>query len=232
MLITCGIPWGKAFVWRCCLLHGHNKVVCGAVGPPPLSVIFGQTLPLNVSAGAKVILAFSDPEFTESMINGDFTKITDNTITDPEVFKAQLEEIRQQGIAYEHAEFDAEVHAASVAVFNHLKKPVAALTICVPANRAHKIDKFQEYRIIEKNSNDDIRPAVLRNSQKAVADGIACTCPEHVPRNPYQPGGVGEEDCRDSGSQVISDQIDCAGAINFCRLRSKSGIKNIGRNRD
>ena len=143
---------GESVCLEVLLAAGHNKVVCGAVGPPPLSVIWGATLPMNVSAGAKVILAFSDHEFTESMINGDFRKITDNTITDPEVFKAQLEEIRRQGIAYEHAEFDPDVHAASVAVFNHLKKPVAALTICVPANRAHKIENSKNIELLKKTA--------------------------------------------------------------------------------
>lgn len=136
------------------VLHpaGHNKVVCAAVGPPPLSVIFGATLPINVSAGTKVILAFSDPDFTESMINGDFRKITDNTITDSRVFKAQLEEIRREGISYEHGEFDPDVHGASVAVFNHLKKPVAALTICVPANRSHKIADSKNIELMKKTA--------------------------------------------------------------------------------
>jgi IclR family KDG regulon transcriptional repressor len=136
------------------VLHaaGHNKVVCAAVGPPPLSVIWGATLPINVSAGTKVILAFSDPDFTESMINGDFRKITDNTITDSRVFKAQLEEIRREGIAYEHGEFDPDVHGASVAVFNHLKKPVAALTICVPANRSNKIADPKNIELMKRTA--------------------------------------------------------------------------------
>jgi DNA-binding IclR family transcriptional regulator len=131
---------------------GHHKVVCAAVGPPPLSVTFGAKLPMNASSGAKVILAFSDPEYKESMINGDFRQITDNTITDPEVFKAQLEEIRRHGVAYDFAEFDTEVHAASVAVFNHLKKPVAALTVCVPASRTHKITNSKNIELMKKTA--------------------------------------------------------------------------------
>jgi len=131
---------------------GFNQVICGAVGPPPLSVAFPESPPMHVAAGAKVILAFSDPEFTESLLNGDFTKFTDNTITDPSVFKAQLVEVRQRGIAYDHGEADAEVHAVSVAVLNHLKKPIAALTICVPANRIHKITDPKNIELLKKTA--------------------------------------------------------------------------------
>ena len=143
---------GESVCLEVLLADGHHKVACSAVGPPPLSVTFGAIVPMNASAGAKAILAFSDSEFIESMINGDFRKITDNSITDTRVFKAQLEEIRREGIAYDHAEFDAEVHAASVAVFNHLKKPVAALTICAPATRAHKIIDSKNVELFKKTA--------------------------------------------------------------------------------
>jgi IclR family KDG regulon transcriptional repressor len=99
---------------------GYVNVICSAVGPPPLSVTFPETVPMHVAAGAKVILAFSDQDFTESMINDDFTKLTDNTITDPAVFREQLDEIKQRGLAYDHGEANADIHTASVAVFNHM----------------------------------------------------------------------------------------------------------------
>jgi DNA-binding IclR family transcriptional regulator len=103
---------------------GHVKLICGAVGPPPLSVTFPESLPTHTAAGAKVILAYSGHELSHP---------------DSKVLNEQLEEIRQRGVAYDHGEADAEVHTVSVAVFNRGKKPVAALSICVPANRVHKI---------------------------------------------------------------------------------------------
>ena len=131
---------------------GYVKVVCGAVGPPPLSVTFPESIPMHVAAGAKVILASSDPDFADNLISGDLTKITDNTITDPVVFRQQLEEIRRQGVAYDHGEASADVHTVSVAVFNHLKKPVAALSICVPATRAQKIANPNTIKLLKKTA--------------------------------------------------------------------------------
>ena len=131
---------------------GYVNVICTAVGPPPLSVTFPETVPMHVAAGAKVILAFSDQDFADSMINGDFTKITENTITDPIVFRKQLEEIKLQGIAYDHGEANPHVHTASVPVFNHAKKPVAALSICVPGTRVERIDNPQSIRLLKKTA--------------------------------------------------------------------------------
>ena len=129
-----------------------NKAVYGAVGPPPLSVSFGGDVPAYASAGAKVILAFSDPEVRKSALSGDFKKITENTITAPEVLKAQLEQIKREGVAYDQGEFDADVYASSVAVFNHLRKPVAALTICVPGSRAHKTSNAKNLELLRKTA--------------------------------------------------------------------------------
>jgi DNA-binding IclR family transcriptional regulator len=132
--------------------EGIVRVVCVAVGPPPLSVTFPESIPMHVAASAKVILAFSDHEFTDSIINGDFTRITDNTITDSEVFKAQLEEVRRRGVAYDHGEASAYVHTASVPVFDARKKPIAALSICVPSNRVHKITDPNNIEVLKKTA--------------------------------------------------------------------------------
>jgi DNA-binding IclR family transcriptional regulator len=132
---------------------GNVRLLCGAVGPPPLSVSFPESIPMHVAAGAKVILALSDPEFVDSMIHGDFTRMTENTITDPDVFKAQLEQVRRQGVAYDHGEASAYVHTVSVAVFNHRKKPIAALSICVPANRVHKITDAGNLELLKKTAS-------------------------------------------------------------------------------
>jgi DNA-binding IclR family transcriptional regulator len=125
----------------CCevLLSGGNKVIAEAIGPPPLSVTFEDYLPMHVAAGAKSILAFTDSGVVDSMIKGELEKFTENTITDVNAFKDQLREIRQRGIAYDHGEANKDVHAVSAPVFNQLKEPIAAISICVPAGRINKI---------------------------------------------------------------------------------------------
>lgn len=120
---------------------GHCITICEAIGPPPISVTFPPSVPMHASSAGKIILAFSGSEVIHNLINAKFEQFTENTITDIEVFKDRLKEIRLVGIAYDHGEMNTEVHALSAPIFNHLKKPVAAISICVPANRIKKILK-------------------------------------------------------------------------------------------
>ena len=125
----------------CCevLLSGGNKVLAEAIGPPPLSVTFAEYLPMHVTSGGKAILAFIDPDVVGSMIKGELEKFTENTITDVKAFKDHLKEIKLHGVAYDHGEANKDVHAVSAPIFNQLKEPIAAISICVPASRINKI---------------------------------------------------------------------------------------------
>ena len=125
----------------CCevIISGRNKVIAEAIGPPPLTVTFEEYLPMHVTSGAKAILAFTDPEVVDNMINGEFQKFTENTITNAKAFKDQLKEIKAQGIAYDHGEANQDVHGVSTPIFDDLKRPIAAISICVPSSRINKI---------------------------------------------------------------------------------------------
>lgn len=121
------------------IISGRTKVLCQAIGPPPLSVTFEDFLPLHVAAGSKAILAFMDSEVVTNMMNGNLKKFTEDSITDIETLKSHLEEIKRQGLAYDHGETNKDVHAVSVPIFNHMERPIAAVSICVPSNRLNKI---------------------------------------------------------------------------------------------
>jgi DNA-binding IclR family transcriptional regulator len=121
------------------LLSGRTKVIAQAIGPPPLSVSFEDFLPKHVAAGAKAILAHTKPEIVDNILKGKLDKLTENTITDVESLKKQLVEIKKQGVAYDHGEANKEVHAVSAPVFDHLGRPIASISICVPSSRVHKI---------------------------------------------------------------------------------------------
>jgi DNA-binding IclR family transcriptional regulator len=121
------------------ILSGRTKVMIQAIGPPPLSVTFEDFLPIHAAAGAKAMLAFMDPDVVENILNGELEKMTEDTFTDIESLKKHLEEVKRLGLAYDHGEANKDVHAVSVPVFNHLERPVAAITICVPSGRVNKI---------------------------------------------------------------------------------------------
>jgi IclR family acetate operon transcriptional repressor len=92
----------------------------------------GEKFPVHVAAGAKAILAFSPPEMVDHLIRGELKRFTPNTITKPNIFKQQLREIREKGIALDHGEYNIEVYAVAAPIFNANKKPIAAILIAVP----------------------------------------------------------------------------------------------------
>ncbi len=106
-------------------------------GPPPVSLAFnvGERVPLHVASGAKVILAFSPPELIDKYINGKLKRYTPNTISNQKMFKSQLAEVRQQGVAYDRGEYNIDVFSIGAPIFNHVKKPIGALSVCAPAYR-------------------------------------------------------------------------------------------------
>ena len=111
-----------------------------AQGPNPVSVLMnlrktGEKFPVHVAAGAKAILAFSPSETVDHLIRGKLSRFTPNTITKPNIFKQQLREIRENGIALDQGEYNVEVHAIAAPIFNANKKPIAAIVIAVPFYR-------------------------------------------------------------------------------------------------
>ena len=106
-------------------------------GPPPVSVAFnvGEKAPLHVASGAKAILAFSPPDMIEKVVKGKLRRYTPNTITNQKLLKKQLSQIRHEGVAYDRGEYNIDVFSIGVPVFNHVEKPIAAVSVCAPAYR-------------------------------------------------------------------------------------------------
>lgn len=97
----------------------------------------GDYIMIHAAAGAKAMLAFSDPAIVDQVIahNPEFRVLTPNTITCPERFKAHLRDIRRDGYSLDNEEIDIGVKAIGVPVFNDQRKPIAALTVIFPAHR-------------------------------------------------------------------------------------------------
>lgn len=97
----------------------------------------GDRIPINAAAGAKAILAYSDPEFVRNLLGAHptFESLTPYTITDQETFIRQLRTVRLNGYAFDEQEIDIGINAFGVPIFNHDNLPVAALAVIGPAHR-------------------------------------------------------------------------------------------------
>jgi DNA-binding IclR family transcriptional regulator len=99
----------------------------------------GATLPLHAGASSKVLLAFlPETDWEEILVRERFHRYTPQTITDREVLKAQLQEIRSRGYAFSDQEVDREVRAIAAPILNSRGELIAGLSVAGPAYRIHK----------------------------------------------------------------------------------------------
>ena len=103
-----------------------------------LMVDVGDRLKPHVHAGAKAIVAFSEPLEIERWLALELPKHKKNTITDPEKLREIYRKVRQTGIAYDWEENLTGINAIAAPVFDHKDTPVAAVTIVVPSYRMGK----------------------------------------------------------------------------------------------
>lgn len=95
----------------------------------------GDRVPVNASAGAKAVLAFSPREVRNRLLNAKFHRFTKHTITDKKKLHLQLQEILKKGVAFDFEEIDEGTSAIGAPIFNCDEKPVAALVVAGPSQR-------------------------------------------------------------------------------------------------
>jgi DNA-binding IclR family transcriptional regulator len=60
---------------------------------------YGYHFPLHCGSKGQLLLAFEDPAFIEAYLARDLERLTNETITDPELLRAELAKIRRAGMA-------------------------------------------------------------------------------------------------------------------------------------
>ncbi|MFI7706749.1 IclR family transcriptional regulator [Nonomuraea sp. NPDC049480] len=96
----------------------------------PLRIVLplGIRLPLHASANGKAVLAHLDRPIDE------LPGYTGTTITDPEVLRAELAEVRARGYADNRGEWRSDIAAVASAVLGP-DGPLASLSVSTPASR-------------------------------------------------------------------------------------------------
>jgi len=114
------------------LAQGNALYIDQVESPATLrvNVQVGQMAPLHCTALGKILLAFDDADFPPTL-----EPFTPNTITDPDVLRKHLDDIRQQGFAVDNEEFDPGVRCIAVPVYDIRNKVVGAMGISGPATR-------------------------------------------------------------------------------------------------
>lgn len=120
------------------MLSGTNVVLALHVeGPSHIRFNFeqGEQVPINVAAGAKVILAHSNPQLVDIFLEQDFERFNDNTIVSKSEYRKLLKHIKKTGIAYDKGERYPNTHAMATPIYNMDGQTKAAIVIAGPAFR-------------------------------------------------------------------------------------------------
>lgn len=110
-----------------------------------LSFDQGRTMFMHAGASAKVIMAYLDEAEQDRIIReAGLPRFTENTITDPEILRANLKDIRRKGFCISTGEVDPGARAAAAPILDEHEKIIAGLSVVGPLDRIKgpKIDKF------------------------------------------------------------------------------------------
>ena len=126
----------------------------------------GESIPIHAAAGAKAVLAFSDPEITEKIISriDVFDRFTPNTITSKDKLIQNLRKAKRNGYSLDNEETDIGIKAIGVPIFDYRHVPVAGLAVVFPT---HRIGKKIDPRLLSEiiNTADRISAELSMNSQ-------------------------------------------------------------------
>jgi IclR family pca regulon transcriptional regulator len=96
----------------------------------------GSRLPALFSSMGRVMLAdLSDAELDKRLGRGPFPALTQNTITDPEVLRATIRDVRGQGYALTNQELEIGLVSIAVPLRNRAGRVVAAINVSTHASR-------------------------------------------------------------------------------------------------
>jgi DNA-binding IclR family transcriptional regulator len=97
----------------------------------------GARFALHVGSSPKLLLAYSPPESIEAYLRActPLTRFTERTITDPDVLRAELERIRQQGYVISNEELDPGVCSIAAPIHDHTGQVIAGISVAAPTFR-------------------------------------------------------------------------------------------------
>jgi len=120
------------------VLSGETTIIASIAEGPRLVRLAGNVgdrVPIHAAAGAKAILAFSNPEVSNALLDVALHRFTEYTITERVVLLEQFKEIRRLGVSFDVEEIDEGTSAIGAPIFNHEEKPVASIVIAGPSQR-------------------------------------------------------------------------------------------------
>ena len=104
----------------------------------------GRRNPAYCTSSGKVLLAYSDEQAVEEIIEKGLIKYSKNTITDPDQLRKELKMIRKQGYATSKEELTEGTTSIAAPIRDWKGKVISAITVVGPIQRIqdHKVPTF------------------------------------------------------------------------------------------
>jgi IclR family transcriptional regulator, acetate operon repressor len=100
----------------------------------------GAAAPLHISAGGRLVLAFSEPSVQAAVLSGKLERITPKTIVDPAKLRTKLTEVKKAGFAISSGERVPGTNSISVPVLQSDGYARGAMSILWPS-RGNEVDR-------------------------------------------------------------------------------------------
>jgi len=135
-----------------------DSIYPGHGSSPPISIYYGQTMPVHCAASAKAILAFLPAENQMRLISHcDFRTYTRATITNKTQLLKHLSDVRSHGFAVCAEEAEEGVTAIAMPALDSRGFAYASIGLCAPAQQ---LNEKQVHNVI-----DDLRKITLALSE-------------------------------------------------------------------
>jgi DNA-binding IclR family transcriptional regulator len=104
----------------------------------------GRRTPLHCTSTGKVLLAFLPPKKQESLLSGTLSSCTKKSIIEKSTLEQVLNQVRKEGYAVAHEEFEEGLSAIAAPIRDHTGQVVATVSISGPTYRIGpgKIENF------------------------------------------------------------------------------------------
>ncbi len=126
------------------LFNGEVLYLGGIEKPtlPSVYTLFGKTAPAHCCSLGKVILAHLPEDEVEALLQAHpLTRMTDNTITDTDLFRANIKETRARGYAIDNAEHVAGSYCIAALIRDAAGRGVGSISIS-----AESLTEIEEHK--------------------------------------------------------------------------------------
>lgn len=127
---TCLVVPDQSQTWQCISIYS------AMLTDPDVENQEGNLRPFHSTAGGKALLSqWDESRLSEFLADRELTAETENTITDADELRAELQAIRDQGVAYDRREHSNDVHGVAAPILDNEAVPLGAIEILGPATR-------------------------------------------------------------------------------------------------